>query len=386
LRFTAAAVYDNELRDPYEAIAQYKAILDHDDSNNDPLALEQLDKIFEREKAWPDLVDIIDRRAGIAGSPEAQADLLYRAARVVDKEMSEAGQAVERYRYLLHEKNPRHQLAREALDVLARDEDTLEAAAEALEPIYYADGLHDKVADLYERRLASRGTDASRRRDHVAALAKVHEQGRRDPMAAFQAWARYLKDEPDDAGAQQEIERIAHEHSRWPDLAALYESILDGMMDAELGRTFAMKLATIYEEAIVIWIVRRRATTRRSTSTATTCRRSPPSTASTSGRGSGWSWATCSSARRRSRSPTMSRPRSCSGSATCASGPSATPAAPSTRTARCSTGCRGTRRRAARSSACSRTSTSARRSSASSSRSTTTRGITRGSSICTSTS
>ncbi len=247
LRLTAAAVFDNELNDSFEAISQYKAILEAD--AEDHVALENLDRLYEREKAWPDLVEIIDRRAALDPDPARRADLSFRAARHVEKEQGEAGQAIERYRSVLGA-TPSHAPTRDALDALTRDEDTLEEAADALEPVYRAEGLYDQVAELYERRLASRGADQARRRERFEALAQVHETGRRDSGAAFTAWARFLKEEPEDQGAQAELERLAHERGRWPDLAALYESIVEGTMDSELGRGYSLKLAQIYEEAI----------------------------------------------------------------------------------------------------------------------------------------
>jgi golgin subfamily B member 1 len=247
LRYTAAAVYDNELKDTFEAISQYKAVLELDDG--DAHALEQLDKLFEREKSWADLVEIVDKRAEIEFDMAKRAELRYRAARVVEKELREAGQAIDRYRLILME-SPKHQATREALDALTREEDTLQAAADVLEPIYAADGLADRVAELYERRLASRSADPTQRRDRVAALATVHEQGRKDPISAFVVWSRFLREEPEDAGAQGELERITAERGRWAELAGLYESILENTMDAELGRFYALKLASIYEEAL----------------------------------------------------------------------------------------------------------------------------------------
>jgi tetratricopeptide (TPR) repeat protein len=247
LRLTAAAVFDNELKDSFEAISQYKAILEAEP--DDTIALENLDRLYEREKAWPDLVEIIDRRAEAEGDPTRRAELLYRAARHVEKEQGEAEQAIERYRTILAS-FPEHEATRAALDALTRDEDTLEEAADALEPVYRSEGLYDQVAELYERRLAARTSDATRRRERFEALAQVHETGRRDSGAAFQAWARFLQEEPEDAGAQTELERLAHERGRWPELADLYGTIVEGTMDADLGRSYSLKLAQIYEEAI----------------------------------------------------------------------------------------------------------------------------------------
>src|SRR5262249_43054914 len=99
LRITAAAVYDNELHDAFEAIGQHKAILDG--APEDTAALEALDKLYEREKLWPDLVETIDRRAAIEGGRENRAELLFRAAHIVEKEQGEARAAIERYREVL---------------------------------------------------------------------------------------------------------------------------------------------------------------------------------------------------------------------------------------------------------------------------------------------
>src|SRR5262249_18208051 len=116
--------------------------------------------------------------------------------------------------------------------------------------VYRADGLYDKVAELYDKRLAARGADPALRREQVEALARVHEIGRRDPQAAFHAWARFLKDEPEDVGAQGELERLAHDRGRWGDLAALYGEVPGAASDGELGRFYALKLAPLYGEAV----------------------------------------------------------------------------------------------------------------------------------------
>src|SRR5262249_33237679 len=220
-----------------------KAILEA--SPADLTALEALDRLYEREHLWPDLVETIDARAALESDHNARADLQHRAARFVEVEQGEARAAIERYREVLTG-HPAHAATRSALDALTRDEDTLEAAADALEPVYRADNMWDAVSELYERRLAARGSDPARRREQFEALAQVHETGRHDAVAAFAVWARYLKEEPDDTGAQAELERLAAERGRWHELAALYEAILDGTMDSERGRYYSLKLAGIY--------------------------------------------------------------------------------------------------------------------------------------------
>src|SRR5205823_11908165 len=63
-------------------------------------------------------------------------------------------------------------------------------------------------------------------------------------------WGRVLGEDGTDAQAQRELERLAAARGAFPDLAALYEERLAHQYDAEVGRTLALKLATLYEEAL----------------------------------------------------------------------------------------------------------------------------------------
>ncbi|MBI4512241.1 MAG: tetratricopeptide repeat protein [Deltaproteobacteria bacterium] len=247
LQFAAAQVYDQELVDVYEAIAQYKSILEV--SPGDVGALEALDEIFTREKSWSELVEIVDRRAALRSDASQRAELAFRAARIVELEQEEAGQAVERYRAILSF-CPAQAPTRAALDALASREDTMDAASAALEDVYRAEGQHDMVAELYERRIATCGADPTRRRALLAAVAELHEVGRADLAAAFEAWGRVLLGDPEDSDAEKELVRLAGARGAWADLAALYEQVLKDLFDGELGFAYALKLAHVYEDSL----------------------------------------------------------------------------------------------------------------------------------------
>ena len=78
LRHAAAQVYEEQLDDIYQAIGQLTAILD--DDAGDAGALAELDRIYAQEKMWPELLDVVDRRALLAISARDRADLAFRAA------------------------------------------------------------------------------------------------------------------------------------------------------------------------------------------------------------------------------------------------------------------------------------------------------------------
>lgn len=248
LRFTAAGVYDQELSDAFEAIAQLNLILDEDPEDVEALAM--LDTLYKRESAWPELLDILDRRAALEAQTGARAELGFRAAGVVERELLEVDNAIDRYAAVL-ELVPTHAGAREALDRLTQSEDTIERAAEVLERLYRMDSAFTELAELYERRLAvQEAPDPAVRRQQYAELAEVHEISRGDLDTAFAVWARALAEFPEDAQVGEQLERLAAARGAWEELTRLLEERLTDIVDAELEYSYACRLAVLYEEAL----------------------------------------------------------------------------------------------------------------------------------------
>jgi tetratricopeptide (TPR) repeat protein len=113
-----------------------------------------------------------------------------------------------------------------------------------------AEGNHDAVAALYERRLGSQSSDPETRQQQYARLAEVHEVARADLNAAFAVWARALADAPDRADVQGQLERLAASRGTWDALAEIYEKRLHEVSDADLEHVYAAKLGSLYEEAL----------------------------------------------------------------------------------------------------------------------------------------
>ncbi|MCG8417376.1 MAG: tetratricopeptide repeat protein [Proteobacteria bacterium] len=250
LRFAAAAVYDGELNDSYEAIALYNAALSDDPDDGEALA--KLDELYAREAMWPELLEVLDRRAALENEAGKQAELNYRAALMVENELLEAESAIDRYAVVL-ELNPDHTGARRALDRLAANQDTLEAATGVLERIYRSERDFDKLAELYERTLDALGpeeVDPAVRKNQYDALAEVYELAHQDPEAAFAVWARALVEQPEDEDIQAQLERLASERGAWEELVELLEERLVDIVDAQLEYVYAAKLARLYEDAL----------------------------------------------------------------------------------------------------------------------------------------
>ncbi|HTE55295.1 MAG TPA: tetratricopeptide repeat protein [Kofleriaceae bacterium] len=245
LHFAAAQVHERELGESFEAINHMRAVLAGDADDQEALAA--LDRLYQQEEAWPDLVEVLDRRAAHGG--DARVDLLHRVALVTAEKLLEPDAAIERLRSLLAEA-PRHAGARATLDAMTRDEETLMAAAAVLEELYRGEGAHDLMAELAERRLAVQVLDRDQRAAQLAALAGLHERDRRDPDEAFRVWARALRESPEDEAVQAQLERLAAARGSWDDLIDLYDAMLADAALPETEFLYASKLARVHEEAL----------------------------------------------------------------------------------------------------------------------------------------
>lgn len=247
LRFAAAEVYDEHLNDQYEAIAQMISVIDEDP--DDAAGLGELDRLYERDKMWPELLEILDRRVALEGDAAQRAELAFRAAKLVEVELLEYDAAIDRLAAVI-EQEPSHGGARAALDSLTKNEDTLDKASAVLERLYRAEGDNDHLVELYERKLATPAAAPEVRREQYTALAEVHEVARGDLDAAFAVWARALAETPDDRFVQGQLERLTAARGTWEQLAKLFEERLTDIVDSELEYAYAVKLASLYEEAL----------------------------------------------------------------------------------------------------------------------------------------
>ncbi|TMQ05936.1 MAG: tetratricopeptide repeat protein, partial [Deltaproteobacteria bacterium] len=244
LRRAAAQVYERDLRDIYQAIGQLTAVLD--DDPGDAGALAELDRIYAGQKLWPELLDVIDRRAALAISARDRADLAHRAARLVEVELGDPVAAIPRHGAVL-ELVPVHAGAREALDgLLARDDHT-EAVAPLLERVYRVDRDAAGLIRVYERRIAAIQGD---RRADWTALADVHETLAGDAVGALEVWSRAIQADPDEVDLLRPLLRLAERCDTWGALADRLDQLLRAALPPEVDEAYAMQLGQIAEDRL----------------------------------------------------------------------------------------------------------------------------------------
>ncbi len=250
LRHAAATVYETQLDDVYQAIGHLTAVLD--DDAGDATALGDLDRIYAKQKLWPELLDILDKRALLAAGAKDRADLAYRAAKLVETELTDPEAAIPRYGAVL-QVLPAHEGARAALEALMQKDDHVETATPILERVYRAERESPGLIRVYERRLAVADRDPVARRADWQALAETRETIANQPTQAFVVWGRALADDPEDADLLQPLMRLAETQNLWRELATLLdERFGDGVsaLPPDVDQAYSMRLGQIAEDRL----------------------------------------------------------------------------------------------------------------------------------------
>ncbi|MCU1279233.1 MAG: repeat-containing protein, partial [bacterium] len=130
-----------------------------------------------------------------------------------------------------------------------RDDGNRDQAAAVLEPYYEQHNDFHALIELTELKLAAESEPQEKRR-LLSRIAELNEAGIEDLQAAFSAWGRVLAEEPGDADAQKELERLADLTQAPGELARVYEERMAGAFDPEVQRALALKLGAIYEEKL----------------------------------------------------------------------------------------------------------------------------------------
>ncbi len=255
--YQMGAVYEGELKQVRQAIDTYQRVLELDP--DDLTALGRLDVLYQAAEDWPELLNVLQHEAELAGDPMESISYQYRIAELYDKRLDDVQRAIELYRDLLQQMSD-HQPTLQALDALTKGDRAPLEAAQVLEPIYDALGEWTKLIEVLE--VQGRATeDAYQRVDLLHRIARLYEEMLNDPNAAFDTYARAVAADISNDESLAQYERLASLVQRWGDLAALYDAQLSGARPEEgepnaLGSDpvrfaeIGLRLARIYEEQL----------------------------------------------------------------------------------------------------------------------------------------
>lgn len=168
LLFKAAQIEEEVLEDADAAIATYNQVLELDDV--DVPAMDALERLYIRLERWEPLKDIYTKKADLAEDPDDKKRMLYVLGQVYDRELGDAGRAIDTYQAIL-DVEPDEVPAIQALDRLYGQAErwydllaNLERQVELAETTGEAVGLKFRIGELWQTHLGdlSRAIDSYR--------------------------------------------------------------------------------------------------------------------------------------------------------------------------------------------------------------------------------
>ncbi|MBL0214683.1 MAG: tetratricopeptide repeat protein [Myxococcales bacterium] len=244
--YVLAQVYDRELGDVGKAIETYLAILDLD--ADELPAIQSLDRLFGQAERWYDLLANLERQVELSETGGETVALKYRIGHLWQIRLGDVARAIESYREAL-EMDPSHAETLHALDGLVHGKTEPVMAARVLEPIYETAGEFAKLVDVLEVMVAH-NEDALARVELLHRIATLHEQMIGNANAAFDAYARAVKDDSGNQLSLGHLERLAEITTSFPTVAALYQSESEKSLDVPRQVDLLSRLARVHEQEL----------------------------------------------------------------------------------------------------------------------------------------
>lgn len=244
--YVLAGVYDRELGDVGKAIETNQAILDIDPDQLP--AIQSLDRLYAQAERWYDLLGVLERQVELADNPGETVGLKYRIGHLWQVRLSDVARAIESYSEAL-QLDPSHAETLAALDHLVHGKIEPVLAARVLEPIYDASGEHLKLAHVLEV-MVTHAEDPHARVELLHRIAMIHEQRVGNAAAAFDAYARALRDDSGNQLTLGHLERLAEIINGWDSLSQLLAAEAEKSLDVPRQVDLWSRLARVYEHEL----------------------------------------------------------------------------------------------------------------------------------------
>ncbi len=236
----------DQLSDRDGAMAAYRKILAVDPE--DPNALRLLGSLLGSAERWDELADVLSREVAVAERQPnlvaEAAELKYRLGRIRHQRLADRDGALTCYREVLS-RVPRHPAALNGLEELARTSGPAAVqAAMLLEPIYSAEGEHQKAIEALEARAANE-TDPASRAALLRRVAELYGGPVKNAEMAFLAASRALAADPDATESLPLAERFSREAGVEDELAALLAEHADRASDPAARAEYHRRIARL---------------------------------------------------------------------------------------------------------------------------------------------
>ncbi len=242
-----ARIYEQETLDASSAIDRFNRVLEIEP--DDSVAIEALDRLYQREGRWEDLAEILRARILNCQDPDEMLSLRLRLGQLFQTALEDAQSALETYQEILLN-DPENPQAIQSLEQMFMSGQAVTQVAAILEPFYSERGQHEKLVEIYVQRL-EQIDEPEERYDVWMLIANTFLQELQDKESAIVAYGRALAEKPEEVRLIEEIEEIAGETGAWGQAAELFADALEaGRADEEAQVPLYLALARIFDKQL----------------------------------------------------------------------------------------------------------------------------------------
>jgi tetratricopeptide (TPR) repeat protein len=235
-------LFEEILDEPQQAIESYEQAVELDPGHTP--SRRALQRLYARLNRWPELAELLCRDLDEAEGQEA-IDLAYELATIFETKLDRLVDAVDHYERVL-EASPTHLRAQEGLQRLIEQRPERQRIASILHPIFESQGAWGELAKVLEVELEDL-TDPSSRAAHLTRIGELTETKLHDDAAAFDAYARAVREDAGDGSARADLSRLASKLGRHRERAELLEAGLATVDDDFLKTEILLELAELWD-------------------------------------------------------------------------------------------------------------------------------------------
>jgi tetratricopeptide (TPR) repeat protein len=232
----------DRLGDIREAIALWNLLLEIDVHDREALA--ELLPLYEREKRYPAVVEILRRQAGLESDPLQKAALLERVGALYTEKLALPDLAIETYREIVRLVPGHTKVVRTLRELYAQS-----GRFEELERLYAEQGNWEELCDaLYA--IAERTSAVAERLALYVRVAKIAHDQLRSPERASKAYERILGLDPANRLAALALLPIYRASEKWARLLSVYEVVLGHAVDDDEKLALHGEIRSLCEEKL----------------------------------------------------------------------------------------------------------------------------------------
>ncbi len=221
--------FENRLQDPLQAIAAYQNALTADSSSVPTLTA--LDRLYRGQQMWPNLIDVLTRRAQLEQDERDVIRLKLEIGQLFDLRLYDAPSAIGSYQ-----------------GVLDIDPANL-PALRALEQLYEKTGQSEKYLEVLEAQLDASPTDAERVSLYERMASAWEERFGKFDRAA-ECLEKIVAIDPRAFGAYRELARLYYQAGRWESLVETYRNHIMATTDAAQRIDLYCAMGAVYDQQL----------------------------------------------------------------------------------------------------------------------------------------